>query len=71
MTNTDGSISFAGAQADATFSGNVFLKYDGSVYGTLNYTRASGPVTAENPCPGLSIPAPYPFAGAKAYTLVP
>ncbi len=69
VTNTDGSISFAGAQADATFNGTVFLKYDGTVTGTLNYTRASG--SSGNPCPGLSIPAPYPFAGAKAYTLVP
>lgn len=69
VTNADGSISFAGAQSDATFSGTVFLKYDGTVFGTLNYARAAGSNGA--PCPGLSIPAPYPFAGAKAYTLAP
>ena len=69
VTNTDGSISFAGAQPDATFSGTVFLKYDGTVYGNLSYTRAAG--SNGSPCPGLSIPAPYPFAGAKAYTLAP
>ncbi len=69
VPNSDGTISFSGAQPDATFSGTIYLKYDGTVYGNVNYTRATGSNGA--PCPGMSIPAPYTFAGAKAFTLVP
>jgi hypothetical protein len=67
VTQSDGSISFSGAQSDGAFSGTVFLKYDGTVTGNVNYTRAAGSNGA--PCPGLSIPAPYTFAGAKAFSI--
>lgn len=70
VANSDGTISFSGAQPDATFSGTIYPKYDGSVYGTLNYARASG--SAGAPCPGVGIPAPgYPFVGSKGFPLVP
>ncbi len=70
VANTDGTISFAGAQADATFNGTIFSNVDGSVSGTVNYTRASDPTNGA-PCPGLSIPAPYTFTGTKAFPLQP
>jgi hypothetical protein len=65
--NADGSTSFAGTQADssgateATFSGTIQTYFDGSVYGTLTYTRGSAP--GGNPCPAAT--ATYNFAGAK------
>lgn len=65
--NTDGTISFAGASTGATWNGTVYSKYDGSVYGTVTYTRATGAVTADNPCPGASVQ--YSFTGAKASSL--
>lgn len=65
--NADGTISFAGASTGATWSGTVYSKYDGSVYGTVTYTRATGAVTADNPCPGASVQ--YSFTGAKASSL--
>ena len=64
---TDGTISFSGAQTDATFNGTIYSKYDGSVYGNVTYTRVTG--SAGAPCPGTSIT--YPFAGAKAVALAP
>jgi hypothetical protein len=67
VTQSDGSISFNGAQSDGSFSGTVYLKYDGTVTGNVNYTRAAG--SNGGPCPGLSIPAPYTFAGAKAFSI--
>jgi hypothetical protein len=69
VAQSDGSISFAGAQPDATFSGTIIPKYDGTVYGSLSYTRAAGSNGA--PCPGVSLPAPYTFIGSKAFALVP
>jgi hypothetical protein len=67
VAQSDGSISFSGAQADATFNGTLIPKYDGTVYGTINYTRASGSSGA--PCPGVGLPSPYTFAGSKAFAL--
>jgi hypothetical protein len=67
VTQPDGSISFSGAQQDGAFNGTVFLKYDGSVFGNVNYTRATGSTGA--PCPGVSLPAPYTFNGSKAASL--
>jgi hypothetical protein len=65
--NADGSTSFAGTQADesgataATFSGKIQTYFDGTVYGTLTYTRGSVP--GGNPCPSASVT--YAFGGAK------
>ncbi|MGA7992716.1 MAG: hypothetical protein WCC53_14865 [Thermoanaerobaculia bacterium] len=67
VANTDGTISFSGAQADGTFSGTINSKYDGSVYGSLTYTRASG--SAGAPCSGTAVT--YPFSGSKAFSLTP
>ncbi|HVO49817.1 MAG TPA: hypothetical protein VMV60_02395 [Thermoanaerobaculia bacterium] len=67
VTQADGSISFSGAQPDAAFSGTIYSNVDGSVYGSVTYTRASG--TNGAPCPGVSIPAPYTFNGTKAFSL--
>ena len=63
----DGTISFAGASASASWNGTVYSKYDGSIYGSVTYTRASGAVTADNPCPGAS--QTYSFAGTKSFSL--
>ncbi|MEO8587269.1 MAG: hypothetical protein ABI584_13980 [Acidobacteriota bacterium] len=65
--NADGSTSFTGTMKDganataATFSGTILTKYDGTIYGTLTYTRGSAP--AGNPCPGVTVT--YPFSGSK------
>jgi hypothetical protein len=65
--NADGSTSFAGNQVDgsgataATFSGKIQTYFDGTVYGTLTYTRGSAP--GGNPCPSASVT--YTFGGAK------
>lgn len=67
VTQADGSISFSGAQADATFSGTISSNVDGSVYGIVNYTRATGSNGA--PCPGLGLAAPYSFNGTKVFSL--
>ncbi len=68
--NADGSSSFQGSMKDGTtivanFSGTILTKYDGSIYGTLTYTRASG--TAGAPCPGATVT--YPFSGSKGLAL--
>ena len=69
--NADGSTSFAGTQTDgsgataATFGGTILTKFDGTVYGTLTYTRGSAP--AGNPCPAATVT--YPFSGAKGLNL--
>jgi hypothetical protein len=67
VPNADGTISFAGAQADGSFLGTVYSKYDGSVYGNMTYTRAAGSGGA--PCPGTSVT--YPFSGSKAFSITP
>ena len=69
VTQSDGSISFSGAQPDATFSGTISPKYDGTVYGNVNYARAAGAAGA--PCGGVSLPVPgYTFfSGTKAAPL--
>ena len=59
--NADGSWSFAGSVPEATFNGTILTKYDGSIFGTLTYTRSAG--AAGNPCPGASVTIPY--AGTK------
>lgn len=69
VPQSDGSISFSGAQSDGSFSGTIYPKYDGTVYGNVNYTRATG--SNGSPCPGVSLPAPYTFVGSKAFALVP
>jgi hypothetical protein len=71
--NADGSTSFAGTMKDtsnataATFSGTILTKFDGTIYGTLTYTRGSAP--AGNPCPGATVT--YPFSGSKGLVLTP
>jgi hypothetical protein len=73
VSNNDGTISFSGAQAatgggtEATFSGTINSKYDGSVTGNVTYTRGSGSGGA--PCPGTAVT--YPFSGSKAFSLTP
>ena len=67
VTQADGSISFSGAQPDATFSGTIYSNVDGSVTGNVSYTRATG--TNGAPCPGVGLPAPYTFSGTKAFPL--
>jgi len=65
--NADGSTSFTGTMKDnsgataATFSGTILTKYDGSIYGTLTYTRSTA--SAGAPCPGVSVT--FPYAGSK------
>lgn len=65
VRNSDGSISFAGADPFSTFSGTILSKYDGTISGHMTYTRASG--SAGAPCPGLG--ATYGFEGAKVFDL--
>lgn len=66
VTNADGTISFAGAQPDSSWSGTIYSLYDGSVYGTVTYTRASGSVGA--PCPGAAVTDSF-SSGSKAFPL--
>lgn len=69
--NADGSTSFAGTMKDssnataATFSGTILTKYDGTIYGTLTYTRGAAP--AGNPCPAATVT--FPFSGSKGAEL--
>jgi hypothetical protein len=69
--NADGSTSFAGTMKDssnataATFSGTILTKYDGTIYGTLTYTRGAAP--AGNPCPAATVT--FPFSGSKGAVL--
>jgi hypothetical protein len=69
--NGDGSTSFAGTMKDssnattATFSGTILTKYDGTIYGTLTYTRGAAP--GGNPCPAATVT--FNFAGAKGEVL--
>lgn len=70
--NADGSTSFTGTMKDgsvtlATFSGTLLTKYDGTIYGTLTYTRAPGATTPANPCPGATVT--FTFAGSKGLAL--
>ncbi|MGZ6971314.1 MAG: hypothetical protein ACXVID_06600, partial [Thermoanaerobaculia bacterium] len=71
--NGDGSTSFAGTMKDssnattATFSGTILTKYDGTIYGTLTYTRGAAP--GGNPCPAATVT--YNFAAAKGEVLTP
>jgi hypothetical protein len=65
VTQTDGSISFSGAQPDGAFNGTILSNVDGSVSGTVNYVRASD-TTNGAPCPGQRLLAPYTFTGKKA-----
>ena len=51
----------------ATFSGTILTKFDGTIYGTLTYTRASGPITTTNPCPAAT--GTLPFSGSKGAVL--
>ena len=64
--NSDGSTSFAGTMSDSAFSGTIQTYFDGTIYGTLTYTRGSAP--AGNPCPAATVT--YPFSGAKGLTPV-
>jgi hypothetical protein len=72
VRNADGTISFAG-QGDssdpATWTGTVTPQSDGSITGTVTYTRPGGAATSANPCPGVS--QQYNFAGAKVFGFTP
>jgi hypothetical protein len=66
--NADGSTSFAGTESDgSTFSGIIQTSFDGSIYGSLTYTRPGGAITQTNPCPDASVT--YTFGGAKGKDL--
>ena len=62
---TDGSISFSGADPNSTFSGTLLSRYDGSIQGTITYTRAAG--SAGAPCGGAT--ATYAYRGTKVFKL--
>jgi hypothetical protein len=69
--NADGSTSFTGTMKDgsnataATFSGTILTKYDGTIYGTLTYTRGAAP--AGGPCPAATVT--FTFSGSKGLVL--
>ncbi len=71
LTNTtftlhgDGSTSFAGGDASATWSGSFGYNADGSIQGNLTYTRASG--SAGSPCPGGTSTMPFFGRRVMAY----
>jgi hypothetical protein len=70
--NADGSTSFSGTMTDtgttlATFSGTILPKFDGTIYGSLTYTRAAAP--GGNPCPGATVT--YSFTGSKGQVITP
>jgi hypothetical protein len=66
--NSDGSTSFAGAQSDgAPFSGLIKTNFDGTLYGNFTYTRPTGAITTDNPCPAAS--ETYTFSGSKGLVL--
>ena len=68
--NGDGSTTFAGTMSDnATFSGIILTKFDGTLYGNATYTRPSGSASSLNPCPAATVT--YPFGGAKGADLAP
>ena len=65
--NADGSFSFTGVwppspPSEASFIGTVFVNVDGSVRGTVTYSRASGVA-----CPGAT--KDFPFFGARVAPL--
>ncbi len=69
--NSDGSTSFTGTMKDsssataATFSGTILTNFDGTIYGTLTYTRGAAP--AGNPCPAATVT--FTFSGSKGLAL--
>ena len=69
--NSDGSTSFTGTMKDsssataATFSGTILTSFDGTIYGTLTYTRGAAP--AGNPCPAATVT--FTFSGSKGLAL--
>jgi hypothetical protein len=62
---TDGTITFSGADPNSTFSGSILSRYDGSIQGTITYTRAAG--SAGAPCGGST--ATYAYRGTKVFRL--
>jgi hypothetical protein len=66
--NSDGSTSFAGTQPDgAPFSGILQTNFDGSLYGNFTYTRPTGAITQDNPCPAATVT--FTFSGSKGLAL--
>jgi hypothetical protein len=69
--NSDGSTSFTGTMKDsssataATFSGTILTSFDGTIYGTLTYTRGAAP--GGNPCPAATVT--FTFSGSKGLAL--
>jgi len=69
--NSDGSTSFTGTMKDsssataATFSGTILTNFDGTIYGTLTYTRGAAP--GGNPCPAATVT--FTFSGSKGLAL--
>ena len=66
--NADGSISFTGSEADATWEGTIIVDVDGMVRGNLKYTRASD--SAGAPCPAATVTTPFYGRKVLAYGLV-
>ena len=69
--NADGSTSFTGTTKDtstnatlALFSGTILTNFDGTIYGTLTYTRGAAP---GDTCPGATVT--FTFSGSKGLAL--
>src|SRR5664280_1364612 len=69
--NADGSTSFTGTTKDtstnatlALFSGTILTNFDGTIYGTLTYTRGVAP---GDTCPGATVT--LTFSGSKGAVL--
>jgi hypothetical protein len=62
---TDGTVTFSGADVSSTFTGSILSRYDGSIQGTITYTRAAG--SAGAPCGGAT--TTYAYRGTKVFKL--
>ena len=61
----DGSFSFSGTGSDATWTGTISGRSDGSVFGSITYSRAAG--TAGTTCPGTSKSLAYSGSRVLAF----
>ncbi len=65
--NQDGSFTLTGGTAEAAWSGKIAAYVDGTLFGTLTYTRTGGP--AGTSCPGVS--KTFTFSGSRAAAFPP
>ena len=63
--NADGSYTMSGSSSSATWTGTIFNNADGTIEGTIVYTRNAGATD----CPGVS--KSIPFAGSRGVPLNP